>query len=53
MHPVVSSQIDDYEKNENISIIQATEVNYEKILTESSLMVTDYSGVQFDFAYMR
>lgn len=53
LHPVVSSQIDDYEKNENISIIQATEVNYEKILTESSLMVTDYSGVQFDFAYMR
>lgn len=53
LHPVVSSQIDDYEKNENVSIIPATEVNYEKILTESSLMVTDYSGVQFDFAYMR
>jgi CDP-glycerol glycerophosphotransferase (TagB/SpsB family) len=28
-------------------------MSYEKILTESSLMVTDYSGVQFDFAYMR
>lgn len=53
LHPVVSSQINDYQKNDNISIIQATEVNYEKILTESSLMVTDYSGVQFDFAYMR
>ena len=28
-------------------------MSYEKILTEASLMVTDYSGVQFDFAYMR
>ena len=28
-------------------------MNFEKILTEASLMVTDYSGVQFDFAYMR
>lgn len=56
LHPVVSSQINDYsinKDNETVSIIQATNVNYEKILTESSLMVTDYSGVQFDFAYMR
>ena len=29
------------------------DMNYEDILTRSSLMVTDYSGVQFDFAYMR
>ena len=27
-------------------------MSYEKILTESSIMLTDYSGVQFDFAYM-
>ena len=27
--------------------------NYEKMLKESALMVTDYSGIQFDFAYMR
>ena len=29
------------------------DLSYEEILTQSSLMVTDYSGVQFDFAYMR
>lgn len=53
LHPVTSSQIDDYDKNEYVELIAATEnLNYEKILTESSLMVTDYSGVQFDFAYM-
>ena len=53
LHPATSSQINDYDKNENVELIAATEdLNYEKILTESSLMVTDYSGVQFDFAYM-
>lgn len=53
LHPCTSSQINDYDRNENVELIAATDdLNYEKILTESSLMVTDYSGVQFDFAYM-
>lgn len=53
LHPCTSVQIDDYDKNEFVELIAATDdLNYEKILTESSLMVTDYSGVQFDFAYM-
>lgn len=53
LHPVISAQIDDYPKHDAVEIIPSLTVNYEKILTESSLMVTDYSGVQFDFAYMR
>lgn len=53
LHPIISSQIVDYPEIDGVEIIPATEVNYEKILTESSLMLTDYSGVQFDFAYMR
>lgn len=54
LHPAASSQIDDFERNDYVELIPAaTDINYEKILTESSLMVTDYSGVQFDFAYMR
>lgn len=53
LHPCTSSQINDYDKSEYVELIAATEdMNYEKILTESSLMITDYSGVQFDFAYM-
>lgn len=53
LHPCTSPQIDDFDKNDNIKLLAATDdLNYEKILTESSLMVTDYSGVQFDFAYM-
>ena len=53
LHPIISAQIVDYPDIDGIEIIPATSVNYEKILTESSLMLTDYSGVQFDFAYMR
>lgn len=54
LHPAMSAQIDDYDRNDFVELIPATgDVSYEKILCESSLMVTDYSGVQFDFAYMR
>lgn len=53
LHPVISSQIDDFKPLEGVEVKSPVGVNYEKILTESSLMVTDYSGVQFDFAYMR
>lgn len=53
LHPVISSQKEDFYPANDIEIVSAVDVNYEKILTQSSLMVTDYSGVQFDFAYMR
>jgi len=53
LHPIVSSQIVDYPQREGVEIIPALGIDYEQMLTESSLMVTDYSGVQFDFAYMR
>ena len=53
LHPAMSSQIDDYDKNDYVELIQSTsDINYSEILSESSLMVTDYSGVQYDFAYM-
>ncbi|KIR02163.1 galactosamine-containing minor teichoic acid biosynthesis protein [Lachnospiraceae bacterium TWA4] len=54
LHPAMSSQSVDFDRNDYVQILEATgDMSYEKILTESSLMVTDYSGVQFDFAYMR
>lgn len=54
LHPVMSAQIDDFDRNDYVELVPATgDVSYEQILCESSLMVTDYSGVQFDFAYMR
>lgn len=54
LHPGMSAQIDDFDNSGYVDVIAAySDVNYEKILTEASLMVTDFSGVQFDFAYMR
>lgn len=54
LHPAMSGQIEDFSGNDYVSIIPATgNINYEDILTRAALMVTDYSGVQFDFAYQR
>lgn len=53
VHSNISAQTEDYEKQKGVRVVSALDTDYEKILTESSLMVTDYSGVQFDFAYMR
>lgn len=54
LHPILSSQADDFTPNPELEVIPSVgNMSYEKILTESSLMITDYSGVQFDFAYMR
>lgn len=54
LHPTLSAQVDDFDKNDYVSIVPAvSDMSYEKVLTESSMMITDYSGVQFDFAYMK
>ena len=54
LHPIVSSQVNDFDKNNYVDIIPAAgDMSYEDMFCESALMVTDFSGVQFDFAYMR
>lgn len=53
LHPVISAQKEDFQVDGHVKLCSAVESDYEQLLTESSLMVTDYSGVQFDFAYMR
>ena len=53
IHPILSPQIDDFDKNEYLRIVPGSEVNYEEILTESELMLTDHSGIMYDFAYQR
>ena len=54
LHPTLTAQVDDFDKNEYVDVFTVTEdQSYEKLLCESSLMVTDYSGVQYDFAYMK
>lgn len=54
LHPIVSAQVDDFDKNDYVDVIPAVgDMSYERMFCESSLMVTDFSGIQFDFAYMR
>ncbi len=54
LHPVMSSQVDDFKGNDVVQVKAASDdVSYEYVLTHSDVMVTDYSGIQFDFAYMR
>lgn len=55
LHPALSSQISDFDgyNSEVVEVVAASDnISYEKALTQADIMVTDYSGVQFDFAYM-
>lgn len=41
LHPILSSQLEDFTKNDELEVIPSVgDLSYEKILTESSLMVT-------------
>lgn len=50
VHPSFLAQIDDFQGNEYVEIIHKTE--YKKEFCENSLLITDYSSVAFDFAYL-
>lgn len=54
LHPNTGTQLTDFvSQSEHVEVRAATEdVSYEQLLTGSDLMITDYSGVQFDFAQM-
>ena len=51
LHPSFSLQYIDFTKNKYFSIIE--KCDYQKLLLESSLLVTDYSSIFFDFAYLK
>ena len=53
LHPTIGVQKDDFKPDRRVEVVNGAEALYEPYLTGSSLMVTDYSGVQFDFAYMK
>ena len=54
LHPVITAQEKDFDHDGYVQILTIKSgISYEQLLTESSLMVTDYSGIQYDFAYMR
>lgn len=55
LHPEMLNYIDDFTKFENdvIRIMRTNEINYSKMFSESKLLITDYSSIFFDFAYLK
>ena len=55
LHPEMKDYISDFKslENSNIKIIEQENVSYNKMFAESKLLITDYSSVFFDFAYLR
>ena len=51
LHPIFMKQSVDFVKND-VFDINSGFVDYNKVFAESSLMVTDYSTIAFDFAYL-
>ena len=50
-HPNVIDQLQDFEKNKYVDIID-NEFNYQDEFCRNKILVTDYSSVFFDFAYL-
>lgn len=51
-HPCIQQQIQDFNMNDQIIVPKYNE-SYQKMFNESSILITDYSSVAFDFAYLK
>ena len=52
IHPTFEQQSSDFKQNDYIEV--ATKIaNYNKEFAENNLLITDYSSVAFDFAYLK
>jgi CDP-glycerol glycerophosphotransferase (TagB/SpsB family)/glycosyltransferase involved in cell wall biosynthesis len=54
LHPGVMSHVNDFKvfENSHIKVLEPGDVVYKKIFSRTSLLITDYSSVFFDFAYL-
>jgi len=54
LHPDISSQAPDFEESASadVEIVATSQKGYEQYLKQAAILITDYNGVQFDFAYM-
>lgn len=52
VHPAFEQQAKDFKGNTIIKVGEGS-ADYERVLGESAILVTDYSGVGFDFGYQR
>ena len=51
LHPIFMKQFVDFEEND-VFKINSGYVDYNRVFAESSVMVTDYSTIAFDFAFL-
>ena len=51
-HPNMQSALNLFEKNDSVIFFDLSK-SYREIFAESDMMITDYSSVAFDFAYLR
>ena len=51
LHPALAAQLHDFRDNEVFRVAQPP-YNYNRAFAEGNLLVTDYSSVAFDFAYL-
>ena len=51
LHPSMKAQLKDFEKSKYVDITFYP--NYSEIFKKSKIMITDYSSVFFDFAYLK
>lgn len=51
LHPNMQS-FSDYFKNDRVRIIHQGEIDVQSLLKESTMMITDYSSVAFDFSFL-
>lgn len=51
LHPLMAEYIDCFDKNDNIIFDDFT--SFHELICDSALMITDYSSVAFDFAYLK
>ena len=51
LHPYLSKQWKDFKQNKIFSVFEFC--NFQNLLLKSSLLITDYSSIFFDFAYLK
>lgn len=52
IHPELQHQIEDFNKNELVEFA-GMGTRYQEVINKASLLITDYSSVAFDFAYLK
>lgn len=52
MHSGHSANITDFDTNKYVEIMDGS-INYSDLFSKASLLITDYSSVSFDFAYLK